>query len=95
MHCINVFLTVKDPANVATVKGLLAEAGRLSRVEPGCLRFDVYHSESDATKFLLVEHWNEKSDLDTHRTAKAFTEIYVPKVLPLVDRVPHVATLVE
>ena len=95
MYCLNVWLTVKESANVATVKSLLAEQVRLSRVEPGCLRFEAYHSEADARRFLLVERWQEKADWEVHRTARAVTEIYVPKVLPLVDREPHVSTLVE
>ena len=95
MFCLNVWLTVKDPANIDAVRGMLAEAAKLSRAEPGCLRFEVYHSEADARRFLLVERWREKSDWETHRAAKAVSEIYVPKVLPLVEREPHVSTLVE
>ena len=37
----------------------------------------------------------EKADWETHRMAKAVQEIYIPKVLPLVDREPHVSTLIE
>jgi quinol monooxygenase YgiN len=95
MFCLNVWLTVKNPSDIETVKGLLAQAVQWTRAEPGCLRFEVYHSEADATKFLLVERWAEKADWERHRTAKAFSEIYAPKVLPLVDRTPHVSTLVE
>ena len=95
MYCLNVWLTVKDAANVETVRKLLAQQVQLSRAEPGCLRFEAYHSEADGQRFLLVERWKEKSDWETHRTAKAVTEIYVPQVLPLVDREPHVSTLIE
>ncbi|MFN0055090.1 MAG: putative quinol monooxygenase [Planctomycetales bacterium] len=95
MFCINVWLTVKDPAHVDTVRELLAEAVKWTRVEPGCLRFEVYHSEADPRRFLLVERWAQKSDWETHRQAKAFSEIYAPKVLPLVDREPHISVLIE
>lgn len=95
MFCINVWLTVKESEHVGAVAGLLAEATTWTRQEPGCLRFEVYHSEADPRKFLLVERWQQKSDWETHRTAKAFSEIYAPKVLPLVDREPHISTLVE
>lgn len=95
MFHINVWLSVKDAAHVATVRGLLAEQGKLTRLEPGCLRFEVFHSEADPKKFLLVERWSQKSDWETHRSARSFTEIYSPKVLPLVDREPHISTLVE
>ena len=95
MHCINVLLTVKDPAHVAQVAELLRECGRRSRLEPGCLRFDVYHSQADAKLFLLVEQWESEAAWQVHRQAATVTEIYLPKVIPLVDRVPHVSTLLE
>ena len=95
MICINILLTVKDAADVEEVRGLLAEQGRLSRAEPGCLRFEVYHSNNDPQVFILNERWESPEALDVHRTAKAYTEIYQPQVLPKVDRVPHPATLVE
>ena len=95
MFCLNVWLSVKEPASIEIVRQLLAEQVKLSRAEPGCLRFEAYHSEADPRRFLLVERWGQKSDWETHRTAKAVSEIYVPKVLPLVDREPHISTLVE
>jgi quinol monooxygenase YgiN len=95
MYCINVWLTVKDPADIESVRNHLAQACRLSRAEPGCQRFEVYHSEAEPTKFLLCERWDSKEALDVHRTAQAFTTIYQPQVLPKVDRQPHVCTLVE
>jgi quinol monooxygenase YgiN len=95
MYCLNVWLTVKDPANVEDIRKLLAEQVKMSRAEPGCLRFEAYHSEADSRRFLLVERWAQKADWETHRTARAVQEIYIPKVLPLVDREPHVSTLVE
>ena len=90
----NVLLTVKDEKNIDEVRELLLEQGRLSREEPGCARFEVYHSKADAKVFLLVEWWESEETLDVHRTAKAYTEVYKPKVLPLVDRTPHPSDLI-
>jgi quinol monooxygenase YgiN len=95
MIYLNVVLTVKQPEDVEKVRGLLSEQGRLSRLEPGCRRFEVYHSQNDARVFILSEHWESQSDLDRHREALAYTTIYKPQVIPLVDRVPHPATLVQ
>ncbi len=95
MVYINVVLTVREEENVEQVKALLAEQGRRSREEPGCLRFEVYHSTNNACVFILNEHWESQAALDIHRQAAACTEIYLPKVLPLVDRTPHVSELVE
>lgn len=84
-----ILLTVKDEADVEKVSELLAEQGRRSREEPGCLRFEVYHSTTDRTKFVLTEHWESQAAIDAHRKAFAYTQIYQPKVLPLVTREPH------
>jgi quinol monooxygenase YgiN len=91
----NIILTVNEEADVAEIKELLREQGRLSRAEPGCVRFEVYHSQADPRTFILVERWESQQALDVHRTARAYTEIYVPKVLPRATRVPHVSQLVE
>lgn len=95
MFCINVWLTVKDPADVAEIRGLLARGASLSRTEPGCLRFDVYHSQADEKCFLLNEHWESKEAWEAHRQEKAVTEIYLPLVLPRVERSAHVSTMVD
>jgi quinol monooxygenase YgiN len=93
MHYLNVILTVTDRANVETVRGLLVEAGRNSRQEPGCKRFEVYHSTADDTKFILNEHWESQAAIDEHRKGFAYTQIYQPKVLPLVTREGHPSNL--
>jgi len=95
MICLNVLLTVKDPADVPRVRDLLTEAMRRSRAEPGCLRFDVYHSSAEPRRFTLVEHWADQAAIDAHRLADAYTGIYKPQVMPLVDREGHPSTLLE
>ncbi len=86
-------LTAKSPADADQIAELLTQAGRLSRGEPGCLRFEVYRSQSEPGQFVLCEHWESQEALDVHRTAQAYTTIYKPQVLPLVDRVAHPSDL--
>ncbi|XOV88034.1 MAG: putative quinol monooxygenase [Pseudomonadota bacterium] len=88
----NVLLQVNKRADIDIVAGLLKEQARLSGQEPGCLRFEVFHSSADPKLFILVETWASQADLDRHREADAFRTLYVPKVLPLVDRIPHPST---
>ena len=94
MFYLNVWLTVKDATDTERVRELLAEQGRLSRAEPGCVRFEVYHSQSDPRRFLLHEHWESPQAIDVHRKGQAYTQIYQPQVLPLVDREAHPASLI-
>lgn len=93
MFCINVILTVKNGDDVPQVKEMLTEMGRLSRTEPGCVRYEVCHSQSDATRLFLCERWETKAAWEHHRTLQPFKTIYEPKVLPLVNREPHACDL--
>ncbi len=95
MICMNIALTVKEERDIEKVKDLLCKAMRLSKTESGCQRFDVYHSQSEPNLFTLVEHWDSQESLDAHRQAEAYTTIYKPQVIPLVERVGHPATLLE
>jgi len=81
-----VTLTVKDQSNIDTVKQHLTEHSKLSREEPGCLRFEAYQSQQEPAVFYICEFWEDQAALDKHREAKGFTEIYTPKVVPLVER---------
>ena len=55
MEYNNVILRVIDPVNINTVSKLLMEQARVSLTEPGCERFEIYHSQSDPQTFLLME----------------------------------------
>ena len=85
----NVLLRAKDPQRITEISGLLRQQASLSSVEPGCERFDLYQSEAEPELFLLIEVWASEGHLAQHRKAEAFTQLYQPKVLPLVHREPH------
>jgi quinol monooxygenase YgiN len=89
MLYLNVLLRVKDRKDIETVGKLLLEAAGHSRAESGCARFEVYHSTADAALFVLNEHWESQEAIDGHRQGHAYTQIYQPKVLPLVTREGH------
>jgi quinol monooxygenase YgiN len=95
MYYLNVVLTVKDASRVESIHGLLAQQGRLSRDEPGCLRFEVYQSQNDPRHFVLVETWESKAAWEVHRQGKAVTEIYLPQVIPHVERDSHPCVLID
>ena len=90
----NVILRVINENDVTEVKSFLKEQAIRSSGEPGCERFEVYHSQADTRQFLLVEKWETQKALDRHKKAKAFIELYIPKVIPLVSREPHPSDLV-
>ena len=95
MICMNIVLTVQEDSKIEVVRNLLCEAMRKSRNEPGCERFDVYQSKSNPNEFTLIEHWSSQEALDAHRQAEAYTTIYKPQVIPLVERVGHPVMLLD
>ena len=95
MFHINVWLTVTDANDIPRVRDLLAQCVKGSRPEDGCVRYEVYHSEADPRRFLLVEHWRTRADWESHRERETVQQIYLPQVLPLVTREPHISSLVE
>ena len=95
MFCINVFLAVKDPADVDTIRGLLGECGRRSREEPGCVAFDVCQVIETPETFILCERWESEQAWMDHKERQAVQEIYLPKVLPLVERTPYICDIID
>jgi len=85
----NVLLVVNDQQNIEKVGEWLNELALRSLEEPGCLRFELFHSETQPELYMLIEQWETQASLDAHREAAAFTEVYVPNVIPLVTRMPH------
>jgi len=51
--------------------------------------------DAEPRRFTLVEHWADQAAVDAHRLAEAYTTIYKPQVMPLVDREGHPSTLLE
>lgn len=95
MFHILVILNVKRESDIKKVGGLLQEVSVTTlKEEPCCKKLDIYHSEADPSLFILCEEWNLKADWEAHREEKAYKEIYLPKVLPLVQREPHISQLI-
>ena len=93
MVYLNVVLTVKAEADTSFVRSTMTELGALARRDAGCVRFEVYHSQSHPNTFFLVEQWEDEASLDAHRKTRAFTETYMKTVVPKLDRVPHMCDL--
>ena len=85
----NVILRAINASDIDELKRLLTTQAEVSLTEPGCERFEVYHSEAEPEIFLLIEWWATQEDLDAHRATSHFVSVYRPRVMPLVERVPH------
>lgn len=85
-----VVLTARDLATMPQLRDLLREQVTRSMREPGCMRFELLESTSVSGTFILIERWESQLALDTHRNADACQTLYFPRIVPLVERVPHV-----
>ncbi|MBL6815327.1 MAG: antibiotic biosynthesis monooxygenase, partial [Pseudomonadales bacterium] len=81
----NVILKAKDAKDIEELKTLLTIQAEVSLTERGCERFEVYHSETEAEVFLLIEWLATPDDLDAHRATSHFVSVYRPRVIPLVE----------
>lgn len=64
----------------------------MSRAEPGCVRFEALESQTVPGTFIVVERWESDAALDAHREAEAITTVYLPGIMPLVDRALHMCS---
>lgn len=87
-----VILKAKNLQDLPQLRELLAQQILMSRQEPGCLGFEALESQAEAGTFFLVEQWASQEALDVHRKAHACTTLYFPKIVPMVDRTPHLCT---
>ena len=95
MIYLQLWIHVTSPDDVPLIAGHLARCITLSRQEDGCVKYEVYHSQRDRQRFLIVEHWTNQQTWDNHRTGRAFLEIYQPEIMPRVTREPHVCDLMS
>ena len=51
----NVILRARDASDIEELTKLLTTQAEVSLTEPGCERFEVYHSEAEPEVFLLIE----------------------------------------
>ena len=58
---LTVILTAKDLNCVPELRELLAMQVNLSRLEPGCVRFEAFESQTLAGTFILIERWGISS----------------------------------
>ncbi|GAB4387281.1 putative quinol monooxygenase [Albidovulum sp.] len=67
------FLLCRSLEEADRVAALLPEHVRLSRAEPGCLRFEVLRSHADPTRFAVSEAFADRDAFEAHQARAAAT----------------------
>lgn len=61
------FLVCRSLEEADRVAQLLPEHIRLTRAEPGCLRFEVWRSHADPCRFAVSESFRDRAAFEAHR----------------------------
>ena len=67
MFIIHVYLQVKDDC-IDRFREITLENARNTLKEPGAIRFDVFQTQDDPTRFTFVEIYRDPSDIDHHKS---------------------------
>ncbi|MEA3522384.1 MAG: putative quinol monooxygenase [Campylobacterota bacterium] len=63
---------IAKDAHIEQLKGLLESMVSASRAEVGCLKYNIYQIESEPTKFIVIEAWENEDALDGHKNSKHY-----------------------
>ncbi|MDF2944429.1 MAG: antibiotic biosynthesis monooxygenase [Herbinix sp.] len=64
---------------IEVVKSLYEELVNATRKEDGCIKYELYQDDKDATVLTMIEEWVDKDALDKHMKTEHFLKI-VPMV---------------
>lgn len=66
-------ITLKSfPTKIEDLKSLLLMMVEKSRIEPGCLQYDLYQETADNCTFYLIERWEDEQTLAAHKLTPHF-----------------------
>ncbi|MCP9946698.1 antibiotic biosynthesis monooxygenase [Streptomyces somaliensis] len=89
MFDLIVIVRVRESDDIAPVADALARMRPLCLAEEGCVSWEAYESQEDPGRFVLVERWASRAHWEAHDSGDAIQKIYLPEILPRVDREVH------
>ncbi|MCQ0021731.1 antibiotic biosynthesis monooxygenase [Streptomyces somaliensis DSM 40738] len=89
MFDLIVIVRVRESDDIAPVADALARMRPLCLAEEGCVSWEAYASQEDPGRFVLVERWTSRAHWEAHDSGDAIQKIYLPEILPRVDREVH------
>ncbi|MEU5578513.1 antibiotic biosynthesis monooxygenase [Streptomyces huasconensis] len=94
MFDLIVIIRVPETDNIAPVADALARMRPLCLDEDGCVSWEAYQSEEPG-RFVLVERWASRAAWEAHDAGDAIQKIYVPEIMPRIEREVHPSTRVS
>lgn len=85
-NCVKIVavLTAR-PGKTADLQALLSGMVAPSRAEPGNLRWDVWHDQADARRFVIDELYADDAAIAAHRQTPHF-QAYLARINDLAER---------
>lgn len=68
-----------DPAKVEFVLPLYEELVAKTRLEPGCISYELCQDRKDSGHFVFIEAWQDEAALDAHVASEHFQRL-VPQI---------------
>lgn len=68
------------PEQISLVLPLYEELVALTKAEPGCIAYDLFHDLRDLGHFVFIEEWESRDALDQHVQSAHFQ-----RLVPLID----------
>lgn len=76
---LNVFVAVSDKEKKDELKAIAAELVEKSRLDKGCIAYDLFESTTIPANLRICETWATEEDLAAHMAAPHFQAL-VPKI---------------
>ncbi|MET8580318.1 putative quinol monooxygenase [Streptomyces collinus] len=95
MFDLIVIVRVPESGEIPAVADALARMRPLCLAEDGCVNWEAYQSQGDPGRFVLVERWASRAHWEAHDSGDAIQKIYVPELLPRIEREVHPSTPVS
>lgn len=82
------------PESIDEALSLATELVTITRTEKGCAQYDFVRSTEQQNKFVMLEGWESKADLDSHSAAEHFTRL-VPQLAALCEEPPTIDSFTQ
>ena len=78
------FIAKDDETSIAMMKELLTAMVKPSKLEDGCVFYDIFQYENNPRKFMAVESWRDEVALDGHKASDHYA-VYKSSYEPFCD----------
>ncbi len=95
MFDLIVIIRVPEGTDIALVADALARMRPLCLAEDGCVSWEAYQSHEEPSRFVLVERWVSRAHWEAHDAGDAIRKIYVPEIMPRIEREVHPSSRVR